>query len=94
MSKNKHDEYTFFLNKTSAMLSVINTDLVFELMGRYGMSDDEIKQMVLNVSSEDMTNFVEEHELVMRHSNMLIVYLILLQRITQETEFHGKAYDC
>lgn len=84
-------EFELISQKVQTMLTVISTDILSDLMDRFGLSDDEISKQVKNVSIEDMENFSISHGRLYFHSNIILIYLILLRR---QMGLDAKTYDC
>jgi hypothetical protein len=83
-------EFEFISQKIQAMLAVITTDLVAELMGRFGLSEDEISRQVKLIEEGALESIIEDQALYHRLT-MVLVYLALLKR---QLGLDVKTYDC
>lgn len=85
----------FALGKTSAMLNVINTDLIYQLMGKLGMDEKEITKQIKNITDDEIEMFINEHESVFSKSHLVMAYLILMERAVNNNQANtGRLYEC
>lgn len=87
------DEFELLLTKTELSLRVVNSELIYELITRFGFQEEDIVAAVKSVSVEELHDFITTNPALSHNNNMIIVYLLLIGR--QMGHIHGrKTYDC
>ena len=85
------DEFTHMVKKTASMLNIVAADIISDLIGKFNMSDSEIRAAVKTVSVNELEDFTEEYPDLSLQNNMVLVYLIILR---QQMGIDSKRYDC
>lgn len=85
------DEFTHMVNKTASMLNIVAADIISDLIGKFNMSDSEIRAAIKAVSVGELEDFAEDYPELSLQNNMILVYLIVLR---QQMGIDAKHYDC
>ena len=84
-------DFSIVLDKVGMGLDLIATNLVVDLIQKFGMDNEDIKKAVRSVTTSEIEQFAEENDSIFAAHNMILIYLVVLQ---QRMGLDNKSYDC
>lgn len=84
----------YHAGKVEVMLRVIGSGLIFDLMSQHNLTEDEITNAVKDISADELEEFASDNPSLVYHTNMILVYLRLIEEQLETNQTHSTTYDC
>lgn len=84
-------DFSIILDKVGMGLDLIATNLIVDMIQKFGMDIKDIKEATRNVTASELEQFADENEAISVANNMILVYLVVLR---QRMGLDNKTYDC
>ena len=83
-------DFSIILDKVGMGLDLIATNLIVDMIQKFGMDIKDIKEAARNVTASELEQFADENEAISVANDMILVYLVVLR---QRMGLDNKTYD-